>query len=405
MNRLDFTIIMLGIASYIDFVPLNGGAARALRLGRVITPMVNLAKNPDIKLVFISFARAGPDTAVVLLPLAIMALVFGIVGVASFGSNGKGCISTDEPLIMLHTNETLCEETGPATTWGNSNYFNFANTPHAMATLFAVLTDGVHGTMLRTTNNSNLWGYLYWVMFHLIFTCFFLNLFIGVLSASFEKSSGSSLHSMGEQSLAAVQLNISRFRPRKSDTEELGPKRDGKTCWKVIPYPLFWHKVRLFMFAVATNNRVENFWRAGILVNTVLLATESYPITALHAEIIHQANLFFLGIFALECAIKMIAFGPIYYFGHGWMVSDFLLVAVSVMFRLFGMQSGLEALRVMRVFRVLVLIGQLPDLVSLVETLIRCVKASLALILITSACCPGRSGLQRQASQRTWNWS
>eukprot|EP01043_Picozoa_sp_COSAG02_P087529 COSAG02_NODE_24791_length_677_cov_1.377163_2_plen_40_part_01 len=30
----------------------------------------------------------------------------------------------------------------------------------------------------------------FWIAFHVVFTCFFLNLFIGVLSASFSKSKG-----------------------------------------------------------------------------------------------------------------------------------------------------------------------------------------------------------------------
>jgi hypothetical protein len=382
-NRLDFFIILLCTISYIDFVPLHGAAARALRVGRVITPMVNLAKNPDIKLVFISFARAGPDTAVVLLPLAILALVFAIIGVATFGSSLKGCATSAEPLVALHANETLCD-ISPDSVWV-SPVFHFDDVPHAMATLFAALTDGAHGIMLKTAEGTPMSGYTFWVAFHLVFTCFFLNLFIGVLSASFEKSSGSSLHSMGEQQWAAVQLNISRFRPRRSETEELGPTRDDRTrCCKVAPYPVLLHKVRLAMFAAATNEKIENCWRFGILLNTMVLATERFPIGADHANFISKCNAAFLGVCTLEVLIKLIGFGPVYYFGHGWMVSDFLLVLISIGFRLFGIQSGVETLRVMRVFRLLVLMAKIPDLASLIETLIRCIKASLALLLITN---------------------
>jgi hypothetical protein len=57
MNQVDFFIVVACIASYLPWLPIKGPWARALRLGRVITPMMNLTKNPDIALVLMSFIQ------------------------------------------------------------------------------------------------------------------------------------------------------------------------------------------------------------------------------------------------------------------------------------------------------------------------------------------------------------
>ena len=53
MNRLDFLIIVLCVLGYLPFWPIDGAWSRALRLGRVITPLLNLSKNPSLRLVFV----------------------------------------------------------------------------------------------------------------------------------------------------------------------------------------------------------------------------------------------------------------------------------------------------------------------------------------------------------------
>lgn len=58
----------------------------------------------------VSFLRAGPDTAVVLLPLVMVAVVFSIVGVAWYGGKLASCVDPADPLVSLsdYTTEGLC---------------------------------------------------------------------------------------------------------------------------------------------------------------------------------------------------------------------------------------------------------------------------------------------------------
>jgi hypothetical protein len=396
MNRLDFLIVVLCLISYLPNTKMDGTWAKALRLGRVVTPMINLSKNPEIRLVFISFVRAGPDTLVVLLPLILMLLVFSILGVANFGSLLKACVMVDDPLrflssphehfnnatgemMLLQLNQTFCEES-PDYDWVNLP-FNFDDALIGTATLLVALTDGAHDLMLITTESSDV-AKVFWVMFHMCFTCFFLNLFIGVLSASFEKSSGASLMSLGEKQWEAVRRTMSAYRPSKNDGDEERPVL-GSSCLCMATQPVWWFQIRNTAYKLSHNKKLEHLWRFGIMANTTTLATDMYPIGNVHVQVVDYLNLTFLTICTAEVVLKLTGFGFKTFFSDGWLISDLILVSVSLFLRISGAQSGVEVLRVMRVFRMIVLASKLPALVALIETLISCLRASAALLLIT----------------------
>merc|ERR1711968_322174 len=132
------------------------------------------------------------------------------------------------------------------------------------------------------------------------------------------------------------------------------------------------------------DERVEMFWRGVIVANTITLASDMYPTNPGHALVVSYLNALFLGLCGLEVAIKLIGFGPNHFFNNGWLVSDAILVSVSLYYRLSGQTSGVEALRVMRVFRIVVLASKIPALVALIDVLITCIRASFGVIIITS---------------------
>ena len=80
-----------------------------------------------------------------------------------------------------------------------------------------------------------------------------------------------------------------------------------------------------------------------------------YPIGPFHYQAVTHLNLLFLSLCGMEVTIKFIGLGPNAFFKDGWLISDLTLVSTSVFLRLSGAQSGIEALRVMRVFRIIVL--------------------------------------------------
>jgi hypothetical protein len=391
LNVLDFVVISLCLVAYLPGVPVAGQWARALRLARLITPLLNLTKNPAISTVLISFVRAIPDTAVVMLPLVLMGVVFAIVGVAWFGGVLSRCIEAGNPLVELkqYQNETACLAMNNLTVGQNltgtyewsSPSFNFDDSPRSLATLFISMTDGTHGLMLKTAGTDiSLKGF--WIAFHITFTCLLLNLFLGVLSASFEKSSGMAVRTIGEKQWNGTRHMLFAYNPGDTNEEALRPSARTKCCGQ--PTPLCWFKLRSFFFLVSTDERAEMFWRGVIVANTMTLATDMYPTLPEHMLVVTYLNVLFLGLCGLEVTIKLIGFGPKAFFKNGWLVSDFILVTISMYYRLSGQTSGVEALRVMRVFRIVVLASKIPALVALIDVLITCIRASFGVIVITS---------------------
>jgi hypothetical protein len=388
MNQLDLLLILVCTISYIPGIPLNGNVARILRLGRVITPMLNLMDDPDIKMVFVAFVRAVPDTAMVLIPLSIMTLIFAILGVAIFSTALKGCAAASDPLLLLDAeefpfnNETFCKES-PDWVWV-SPPFNFENTPRAMATLFATLVDGAHEIMMATTTETTFWTCrAYWVAFLMLFTAFFLNLFLGVLSASFEKSSGAALMTLQQKRWHSASLRIKAFQPVRSVYETLRPHLRTKCCSRKTT-PLWWYWIRYYSYEAAVDPRLDRIWQLSILANTATLALEYYPAASVEVQsTISSLNILFVLMQACEVVIKLVGFGYHFYFRDGWLVSDMVVVGVAIYMRATGVTSGVEVLRVIRIFRMILLAAKVPSLVALIDTLVRCIRASVAMLIIT----------------------
>jgi hypothetical protein len=391
MNQLDFMIIVLCSLSYLPFVPIAGPWARALRMGRVISPMMNLTKSPQIALVLLSFVRAAPDTAVVLLPLVLMGVVFSIVGVASFSGKLAYCAPLYDPLKV--TAELLIDdELVPAAQdicLNHTDYdwvypqLGFDSSVQGLATLLVAMTDGSHPFMLAFYKGAGRVATAFWVGFHLVFTCFFLNLFLGVLTASFEKSSGSALMTLGEKQWKASLRMLDSFSTSdKSQVEDVRPTKHTSCCRRRIPG--WWLAIRTLCYTLANNEVLEAVFRNTIAANTATLASDMYPINHYHEAIVGNLNLLFLSICSFEVIIKMIGYGPAFFFSDGWSISDFVLVSSSLFLLFSGGQSGVEALRVMRVFRIIVLGSRIPALVALVDIIVECMKASFAVVLLTA---------------------
>eukprot|EP01051_Picozoa_sp_SAG22_P003802 SAG22_NODE_190_length_15715_cov_21.164980_4_plen_2282_part_00 len=390
MNQLDFFIIVACLATYLPFFPIGGPWARALRLGRVVTPLMNLSKHPEIAMVLLAFVRAAPDTAVILLPLGLVGVVFAIVGVAQFGGKIASCIDILNPrgapitsfddfggvvTMEVCTNHTGHDWVSPP--------FNFDNSLNGMLLLFTAMTDGTHPYMVAYTQVGVSTSTPYWVAFHLIFTCFFLNLFLGVLTVSFEKSKGIAIMTLGEKQWGGTQRMLALFNPGAvKDDEELRPLITARYCGR--PQPVIWYRIRKQMFTLATNERLEAFWCWVIATNTLMLTTDMYPIGHLHGVFVTELNQVFLFLYTSECTIKLIGFGARHFFSDGWMVSDFVLVTAAISLRFSGGQSGVESLRVLRVLRIIVLASIIPSLVTLIDIMIACMRASVAVILLTS---------------------
>lgn len=128
--------------------------------------------------------------------------------------------------------------------------------------------------------------------------------------------------------------------------------------------------------------RFSRFIIALIIVNAIILGLETSP-SIMHriGDLLLAANTVILGVFIVEIALKLIAFGP-RFFRSGWNVFDFLVVGIALV----PTTGPLEILRALRVLRVLRLLSQVPKLRVIIESLLRALPGmgwtALLLVLV-----------------------
>jgi voltage-gated sodium channel len=113
---------------------------------------------------------------------------------------------------------------------------------------------------------------------------------------------------------------------------------------------------------LADSTAFNLFIFAIILANAVVLGLETYDgVVRRYGDVLHALNNVFLGIFLVELAIRLTAFGsrPAQFFRSGWNVFDFVVILASLAP---GLRENTTLLRLARLGRVLRIVRLLPDL-------------------------------------------
>ncbi|KAJ8282364.1 hypothetical protein COCON_G00048830 [Conger conger] len=120
-----------------------------------------------------------------------------------------------------------------------------------------------------------------------------------------------------------------------------------------------------------------------IVLNTLFMAMEHYPMTQQFNNVLSVGNLVFTGIFTAEMCFKIIALDPYYYFQEGWNIFDGIIVSLSLMELGLANVEGLSVLRSFRLLRVFKLAKSWPTLNMLIKIIGNSVGAlgNLTLVL------------------------
>nr|XP_033774494.1 sodium channel protein type 4 subunit alpha isoform X2 [Geotrypetes seraphini] len=120
-----------------------------------------------------------------------------------------------------------------------------------------------------------------------------------------------------------------------------------------------------------------------IVLNTLFMAMEHYPMTDEFNKVLNVGNLVFTGIFTAEMVFKIIALDPYYYFQTGWNIFDSIIVTLSLVELGLANVSGLSVLRSFRLLRVFKLAKSWPTLNMLIKIIGNSVGAlgNLTLVL------------------------
>ncbi|EPQ02260.1 Sodium channel protein type 1 subunit alpha [Myotis brandtii] len=150
--------------------------------------------------------------------------------------------------------------------------------------------------------------------------------------------------------------------------------------WDCSPY---WLKVKHIVNLVVMDPFVDLTITICIVLNTLFMAMEHYPMTAHFNHVLTVGNLVFTGIFTAEMFLKIIAMDPYYYFQEGWNIFDGFIVTLSLVELGLANVEGLSVLRSFRLLRVFKLAKSWPTLNMLIKIIGNSVGAlgNLTLVL------------------------
>ncbi|XP_031147481.1 sodium channel, voltage-gated, type I like, alpha b isoform X3 [Sander lucioperca] len=158
--------------------------------------------------------------------------------------------------------------------------------------------------------------------------------------------------------------------------------RFANTCliWDCSPT---WLKFKDIVCTVVMDPFVDLAITVCIVLNTLFMAMEHYPMTNEFDYVLSVGNLVFTGIFTAEMCFKIIALDPYYYFQEGWNIFDGIIVSLSLMELGLANVEGLSVLRSFRLLRVFKLAKSWPTLNMLIKIIGNSVGAlgNLTLVL------------------------
>ncbi|XP_029879064.1 sodium channel protein type 4 subunit alpha isoform X1 [Aquila chrysaetos chrysaetos] len=150
--------------------------------------------------------------------------------------------------------------------------------------------------------------------------------------------------------------------------------------WNCCP---LWMKVKEFVKLVVMDPFVDLGITICIVLNTLFMAMEHYPMTEEFENVLSVGNLVFTGIFTAEMVLKLIALDPYEYFQQGWNIFDSIIVTLSLVELGLANVQGLSVLRSFRLLRVFKLAKSWPTLNMLIKIIGNSVGAlgNLTLVL------------------------
>ncbi|XP_077170357.1 sodium channel protein type 4 subunit alpha [Paroedura picta] len=144
-----------------------------------------------------------------------------------------------------------------------------------------------------------------------------------------------------------------------------------------------WVKFKEFVKLIVMDPFVDLGITICIVLNTVFMAMEHYPMTQEFNDVLGVGNLVFTGIFTAEMVLKLIALDPYEYFQVGWNIFDSIIVTLSLVELGLANVQGLSVLRSFRLMRVFKLAKSWPTLNMLIKIIGNSVGAlgNLTLVL------------------------
>lgn len=373
-NFIDFVVVILSIVS----LALKGKLKifKIFRLLKVIRPIRVISRNKGLKIGIQALFMAVPNIFNVIIVSLLFFIIFGIIGVNYFKGQFFSCQygprppSFVEAMLDDRTISTKYDCINYGGAWQNADR-NFDNILDAVSTLFQmastegwidVMNSGVDSTDIdvQPIKNFNLYWSLFFILFILFGNFLILNLFVGVVVSTFNK----------EKELLGKNFLLTDNQKKWLEQKKLVMKIEPK----IIEFEQG-NSVREFCRKIVFHTAFEFFILGCIMLNTIVLSVNWYDMSDQWNTNLDYINYAFALVFAMEAAVKMIAFGFRIYFHDNGNSFDFAIVIASVISSLvsikFDMEFGASAtfIRALRLARILKFVQRAKHIRVIFETL------------------------------------
>ncbi|XP_035486788.1 sodium channel, voltage gated, type VIII, alpha subunit b isoform X1 [Scophthalmus maximus] len=331
---LDFFIVDVSIVSlianalgYSDLGPI-----KSLRTLRALRPLRALSRFEGMRVVVNALVGAIPSIMNVLLVCLIFWLIFSIMGVNLFAGKYYYCFNdTNEAYFLpdIVNNKTDCfaliNANNTEVRWKNVK-INFDNVGAGYLALLQVATfKGWMDIMYAAIDSrrvedqpiyeSNLYMYIYFVIFIIFGSFFTLNLFIGVIIDNFNQQK----KKFGGQDIFMTEEQKKYYNAMK----KLGSKKPQK------PIPRPQNFIQGMVFDFVTQQVFDISIMILICLNMVTMMVETDDQSAETEVVLYWVNFIFIVVFTVEFVLKLFALRH-YYFTNGWNVFDVVVVILSI---------------------------------------------------------------------------
>eukprot|EP01065_Artemidia_motanka_P022249 TRINITY_DN26463_c0_g1_i1.p1 TRINITY_DN26463_c0_g1~~TRINITY_DN26463_c0_g1_i1.p1 ORF type:complete len:2411 (+),score=697.09 TRINITY_DN26463_c0_g1_i1:138-7370(+) len=398
-NQVDLLVLFAGCFA--------GMANRRMRCVRSLRIVHLLIATESQRILLLSLIEAVRGLLEVLLICALILLIFSVLAVQLWKGTFYYCTdpaaeTKSDCNSSVLWNETVMTALGETTRavpreWKRLPY-TFDNTIRALSTLFQVATaDGwssvmisaidARGVGLNPRRKANPQNSVFFVLFMVVGGFFAVNLFIGVLSSSFQMEKQKKL----QERLEAAKLTQAQINWLKLVGElgqiRLQPHPTDPLQMHVAPQNL----TRVQRAVVQLRSRCQRLVLSKpfdvcitvtILLNVSVMAVKHFQQPDWLTRFMLYSHYCFVGIYTVELALKVIGLSWRCYWADTWNRFDCSLVVFGLMSVVVPQLPLLGLLRVLRIGR---LAAQSKGLARLVSTMVHAAPSILNVIVLIVA--------------------
>lgn len=337
-NIIDALVVSFNIASLILVEIGQSGSGhsliKALRVFRVLRPFKGVHKIKKLQAVFRCMWYSVKNVANILMITMLFLFIFAVMGVQLFKGKFQYCNDSSKRtkeecqgkyfVFKYDANQQREEvEKVEDRKWKN-NDLNFDDVLQAMLTLYTSSTgEGWPSAMKTTMDTTEIDkgpihnyspGYaLYYIAFVVVFSFFFLNIFVALIILTFQEE--------GEREIASCELD-------RNQRDCIQFALTAKPAQRYMPAD---HKsLQYKVWVIVMSKPFDTFILVLIALNTGVLMSQHYKQDEQFTDILMYLNIAFTVLYMIEAGLKFFAL-RLKYFRDYWNIFDFIVVLGGLM--------------------------------------------------------------------------